>query len=328
MSTNLPAESFQKPDLNLFKQPISTVCAADNAYAMPLAVVLKSILVHLNARQKANFYIIDGGITKRNKQRILKGLDLERCQVHWLNPLKSKLSSLRINSCMSVAAYHRLLVAELLPESLDKIIYLDSDLVVLNDLEKLWEIDVGNNYILAAQDIGIGYVSSELGLENYQALGLEADCKYFNSGVMVINLNKWRTDSVGPKVIEYIQQNPQFIRWYDQDGLNALLAKNWGELPPQWNRTPQIYHYPSWHESPFEESAYNSLIKQPSIIHFATTGRKPWNDSHYPDGDIFYKYLDMTDWAGWRYNLWRALQHKVLLTSNRFQRTFLKKGLS
>jgi lipopolysaccharide biosynthesis glycosyltransferase len=125
-----------------------------------------------------------------------------------------------------------------------------------------------------------------------------------------------------------MRQNPQYIRWYDQDGLNAILADKWAELDPRWNRTPQIYSYSSWEDSPFQEAEFRSLISSPYVVHFATTGRKPWNDLKYPDGDIFYKYLDMTAWAGWRYTRWRSLQHRILISWRKFKRRLIQQGFS
>jgi lipopolysaccharide biosynthesis glycosyltransferase len=308
--------------------PLSVICTADNTYAMPLAVVLYSVMANLKSKERVAFFVIDGGISKQNKHKIQKSLDIEKCQINWINVPRNKFKNLKIDSGISVSAYHRLLVDELLPSELHKVIYLDSDLVVIGDLGELWAKEIGDQYLLAVQDAGIGYVSGKTGLMNYRELGIDPDCKYFNSGVMVINLKKWRADSIGQKVLAYIQQNHQYIRLHDQDGLNAILAGHWGELDPRWNRTPQIFYYASWQDSPFLEADYKNMIDNPYIIHFATTGRKPWNQLQYPDGDVFYKYLDMTDWAGWRYNRWRALQHQAFLVWRKFKRKVLAKGLS
>ncbi|MHC5828967.1 MAG: glycosyltransferase family 8 protein, partial [Nostoc sp.] len=123
---------------------------------------------------------------------------------------------------------------------------------------------------MAAQDLGAPYVSSPRGLINYQELGISPESKYFNSGVLVMNLKKWREDQIFEKVIEYLTINKQYVRWHDQDALNAILAGKWGELEPGWNQMPYLFQYSSWQDSPFTEDVFNQLINNPDIIHYST----------------------------------------------------------
>lgn len=283
----------------LNEKPIVLVCAADDNYSMPIASATRSVIANFQSEHKLVLYIIDGGISQLNKQRIIKNLKSEQVSINWLKPRKQHFKNAQTSSTITTAAYYRLLIPQLLPKQFNKAIYIDSDLIVQGNIEGLWNIDIGEYYLLAAQDMGAPYVSSPRGLMNYQELGISPESKYFNSGVLVMNLKKWREDQIFEKVMEYLTINKQYVRWHDQDALNAILAGKWGELEPRWNQMPYLFQYSSWQDSPFTEDVFNQLINNPEIIHFST-GDKPWHNScNHPDKDLFFKYLDNSIWSNW-----------------------------
>lgn len=293
------------------EESIVVVCAADDGYAMPLAVVIRSALENLRGDRIITFFIIDGGISKKNKQKILKVSNSKQCTIKWLQPPDAILDKLTISGHIKVAAYYRIFIPDILPNNYSKAIYLDSDLIVQEDLGKLWDINIGENYLLAVQDLGIPYVSSTYGLKNYQELGIPAHYKYFNSGVLVLNLEKMRVESISTQIIQYLEENKEHIRWWDQDGLNAVLAGKWGELEPRWNQVPSFYIY-SWKDSPFSQEVFTNALKDPYIIHFASSN-KPWNSIvAHPANDLFFHYVDMTPWIGWRFTIWKHITRKVM----------------
>lgn len=297
--------------LKLENEPIVVVCAADNRYAMSLAVMLSSALANLSTNRQVVIFIIDGGIKKSNKRKIIRSLNLSQVSVEWLQIDDALLSNMLISRHVTLATYYRILIPELLPKQYKKAIYLDSDLIVKQNLELLWNIDIGENYLLGVQEMDVPYVSSPKGLMNYQQLGIPSDTKYFNAGVLVINLDKWRSNSKSAKVIEYIEQNKEHVRWHDQDGLNAVLAGKWGELDLKWNQIPKIYEYSSWRDSPFTEDEYNNILHNPYIVHFSSSS-KPWKlGCKHPAKNLFFKYIDMTAWSGWRLTLWRRVWLKL-----------------
>ncbi|AKG20952.1 glycosyltransferase family 8 protein [Calothrix sp. 336/3] len=288
---------------------IPVIFAADDKYAMPLAVTACSIFANLDSNTKLRIFIIDGGITEVNKQKIANSLDPQRCDIRWLSLPKKLPQGMKISGHISTAAYYRLLIPELLPDNYEKIIYLDCDLLLNRDIKQLWDIDIADNYILAVQEIRFPCINS--GLVNYKQLNIPGDWKYFNSGVLVINLKKWRSENITQKAIQYLEQHQEDIRFHDQDALNAILAGNWGELDPRWNQTPFIYEYKSWRESPFTEESFKNILNEPWIIHFASSF-KPWNFYQHIHKRLFYRYLDMTAWKGWRYTFWMALYKKMM----------------
>ncbi len=327
----------------LERQQIVVVCSADDNYAMPLAVTLRSAIDNLKDNCKILLYVIDGGIQAINKQKILKSLDLEKCEVEFLQIPKSvaieEIEAINktlgpdgqtISKYLSIATFFRILIPDLLPINIDKAIYLDCDLVINGDLSELWQHELGDNYILAAQDTWIRNVSAPNGLLNYQELGIAADAKYFNAGVLVINIKQWRADEFCTKAMNYLRENKQYVRWHDQDVLNPLLAGKWQQLDPKWNfNSTSFYDYDSssyldWQdeESLFPKDIYNNLITNPAIVHYASA-KKPWTSRHCPRKEDFFKYVDLTEWSGWRLTPWQRLQRRL---ASEFQTAIAKLG--
>ena len=317
---------------------INVVLAADNSYAMPLAVTARSIIENLKDNRKIKLFIIDGGIKKHNKDKISRSLENGKCVIEWLPRPDRLLGNFEVLNqftienipgvgtvtakpyLSNIAAYYRLLIPELLPDYCQKAIYLDCDLIVNRDLGELWDIEMGNNYLLAVQEFLTPYVSSPAGLMNYQELGISSDAKYFNSGVLVINLEKWRANNAVAKAVDYLQKNGKYVRWADTDVLNALVADQWGQLDPRWNQTASVHLFSSsrkdWQDCPLSEAlsyeVYEQVLHDPYIIHFSSTG-KPWNISQdEPFKKLFFQYLDLTAWSGWRFTVWRRVLRKLI----------------
>jgi lipopolysaccharide biosynthesis glycosyltransferase len=135
-------------------------------------------------------------------------------------------------------------------------------------------------------------------------LGLPAAAKYFNAGVMLVDLVRWRRERIADRALEYLQRYRDRVLLWDQEALNAALAGRWGELDPRWNRNPTLRHLfgrrkraPVPRGAPADAGADANEIW---IAHY--TGRlKPWL---YPGlgavQETFFAHLDATVWAGSR----------------------------
>lgn len=310
-------------------QQIVVVCSADENYAMPLTVTIYSALSNLgNKQSKILLFVLDGGIKEATKRKVEASLRSDQLEIHWVKLDLERFKQLPEKRHITVAAYYRLLVAEVLPQEFKKVIYLDSDTIVLGALEELWSVDPGDYHLLAVRNGCCHLIALAPGLCNYKELGLNPNSLYFNSGVLVINLEKWKEGDVGAKVLEFSEQNGDTIQDCDQDGLNAVLEGKWGELDPRWNQMPQIYTFSSWEDSPFDDPAtYQSVLTNPQIIHYANS--KPWHlTCDHPKVYLFEKYLDQTAWAGVRdsqlKNLFRKVKKKIRLRLNSLQQKLEK----
>jgi len=282
---------------------IPVVYGVDNRFAMPLAAAIQSALDHLGQGYSLDAHIIDGGLSASNRSRIARSFETRPCRLVWLRPDGVPLASLKVGGAITVATYYRLLIPRLLPTH-SKAIYLDADLIVQHDLSELWNLPIRDHHLLAVQDQGVRFVSGSYGLQNYRALGIPEGTKYFNAGVLVLNLERWRQDHTDDAIMDYVKRQHEYIRFHDQDGLNAILWRSWGELDPRWNQMPQILQVRTADESPFDEPTFRRVIDSPYIIHFASAD-KPWRFAcRHPATKQFFQYVDRTKYRGVRPSRW------------------------
>lgn len=295
------------------------LCASDDNYVKPLAVTLHSAASSLKRGNHLNVILMDGGISEANwigLRETLLGLPIT---VHVIRPQRTEVSDLGISHHITHTAYFRLLAARLLPDSIDKVIYLDSDVLVMDDLTELWEMEIGNDYCLAAVDIAcpfvdayqaigkndefkkaIPYLAAITPIPNWKQLKLDGAAPYFNSGVMVLNLKRWRRESIDQQLLACLRENTNHVWCWDQYALNVVFAGAWRPLPPRWNQGAHVFEYPDETFSPISTAEFVSMRDRPALIHY-TTEFKPWkyHPSH-PLRETFFERLDETAWAGWR----------------------------
>ncbi|MGG6241634.1 glycosyltransferase family 8 protein [Nodosilinea sp. AN01ver1] len=303
------------------QEPIVVACAADDFFSMPLAVTAFSAFKNLDPKRQLILFVLDGGISSANKKKLLQTLNSSRVDLRWIKPtevqVKTKLLKCKASN-YPISAYYRLLLPAIIPQQFKKVIYLDSDVVVEGDLAKLWDQDFKGQPLLAVQDPTHKHIADvkHLKTRNLEGWGITPDKKYFNSGVLVINLEKWRQQHTADKVLEFIGQHPD-LPLPDQDALNIVLAGQWGELNPRWNQTHVVHNYRSYQDSPYNEKLYQDLVHHPLIIHY-TSRPKPWGKNcTHPQADRYFNYLDQTAWSGWRNN---AITHNTALARRGIRR--------
>ena len=279
---------------------IVVVCCTDANYVRPLAAMVRSLLVNKNPASPVALHIFDGGVPEDDKARLAKSWPSGGLEIRWLTPDPAALSGLPLWGVWPPIAYSRIRMAEALPECLHKAIWLDSEMIVRRDIAELWSTPMGDYPTLAVQDLVVPCVSSRYGLSRYRELGLAADAKYFNAGVMVANLDWWRENHVARKVLEYLRESPETVCLLDQDGLNAVLSGHWRELDPRWNQIASVAGRPFLKVKHLEAAQYRQVVEDPWIVHYAGF-RKPWvYHNRNPSRALYFRYLDMTAWAGWR----------------------------
>ena len=291
------------PSVDRSLTEVVVVCACDDNYAMPLTVMLHSAARNLDEGSWLNVYFIDGGVSEQNWQAIKETLIDLPIEVRSVRPDYSLVEHLHTSHHVTPAAYLRLLTAEILPDSISKAIYLDSDLLVCDDLTRLWNLPMADHYCLAAPDIACPFVDARVGcrnfrqanpfmaafcpVPNYKELGMDGADSYFNSGVMVLNLDLWRRDQLAGQMLDCLEQNRQHIWCWDQYALNVVMYGRWGKLPLRWNQGAHALEYPNSACSPVDRDEFRIMLEDPGIIHF-TTEFKPWH-FHWTHlrGDMF-----------------------------------------
>lgn len=305
------------------------LCAADESYAMPLAVTLHSAASSLSAGEEMHVILLDGGISESSWLGIRETLADLPITIDVIRPDLDLVRDLSISHHISHSAYLRLMADQLLPSWIDKVIYLDSDLLVLDDLCKLWQLELGDHYCLAAVDIScpfvdaptfvksqvdredtttndepspasVPYVNALTPIPNWRELGIDGADHYFNSGVMVLNLKRWRAENISARLFECLRTNRAHVWCWDQYALNVVFAGQWGKLPARWNQGTHVYEYPDENQAPIAPSQFVQMRDDPAILHY-TTEWKPWNfRPFHPARERYFQHLDQTAFAQWR----------------------------
>ncbi len=217
-------------------------CASDVRYALPLAVMLRSVLENLGPAHHVEVYAVDDGISPADKARVLASLT-DQVTIHWVEPNRVVVIGSSHLGPMPVTTYQKLTLGEWLPANIEKVLWLDCDLLVLDDIVPLWDIDLGQWHALAVPDQRVPMVSSRFGVAAYRELQLPADARYFNAGVLLIDLARWRKDDVAGRSMDYLNKYRDRVFFWDQEALNAVLAGKLGELDDGWNQNPTIEHF-------------------------------------------------------------------------------------
>jgi lipopolysaccharide biosynthesis glycosyltransferase len=282
---------------------LTIACGADDRFALPLTVTLYSALANLSEECNLDLYLVDGGFSKDSRRRLNNVVErapsLACTSLKWLTPDLIPLRDLRVQRWLSRAAYLRLLLPDILPERIEKVLYLDSDLVIRRDLIDLWNVSLDDHTVRAVQDFGQPYAAADLGLSGlgitmHQELGIEPHSPCFNSGVMVINLKRWRQKDVSERTLGYLRKYDAYLNCHDQEGLNVVLSDEWRMLDPKWNQMSQIYALERWPETPFKKQMQRVIDEigiEAYIVHY-NGRRKPWKfNGYHPAHDLFFDTL-------------------------------------
>ncbi len=277
---------------------------ADDYFAMSLSASVSSVIANLAGDRQLSIFVVDVGIPRSEKGKIEQLADSTRISIEWLHPAESHRDLIKSlpGGYVGRNCYYKMLIPELLGPEHSRTIYLDSDVIVEADIGELWDINMGENYVLAARDLINPFVSSPFGLANWRELGRRPDEFLFNSGVLVLNNAKWREEKIFSRLAGYLRDNRQSVRLCDQDAMNAIFRRDWGRLDPLWNVLPYMKVARGY--SLLDRESHEALIMNARILHFCGPG-KPWKwTCSHPRKERFFYYLDKTPWEGWRPKWW------------------------
>ncbi len=267
----------------LNNQEIINICfASDDNYAQHLAVAISSILKNSSKNDIYNIHILNGDISGDNKEKILNLKKIRQFNCYFYNMEKFDFSLLPLNrEYISAATYYRLFITDILPKDIDKLIYLDCDIIAKVDLKILHSFDI-SGYLA-------GVIEDEGSITQSLRLKLPVENNYFNAGVMVFNLKQLRSFDLKEKCFNYYKANQNIITLQDQDILNGVFNGKCKFLPLCWNANGRLYRY---NELKHNYTKKDEAIakKHPAIIHYTDTG-KPWDKHCYHPLQIeYFKY--------------------------------------
>jgi lipopolysaccharide biosynthesis glycosyltransferase len=298
------------------EEPVVVVAAADDNYALPLAVTIRSAIDTLRPGQMLVVNILDGGILPATKDRLARSWEAPNVQIRWLSPPIERIRDLKTESHLNLVTYLRLFMPALLPPEQSRVLFLDADMLVRRDLTDLWRVELGEAPIAAVNDFYTPYLNTRetisrrsicddnpekcLPVPNYRELGLKGSAGYFNAGVMLVNLRKWRELDVFHRATELVRKHTEHVRYCDQYALNVLFSETWLPLDPRWNQNSNLWVWKGPEDGALDPKLFPSLRGDPWIIHFTWTA-KPWHyGCTHPAVGEFFRTVDRTDWRGWR----------------------------
>nr|WP_173812953.1 glycosyltransferase family 8 protein [Dendrosporobacter quercicolus]NSL49161.1 glycosyltransferase family 8 protein [Dendrosporobacter quercicolus DSM 1736]SDM85950.1 Lipopolysaccharide biosynthesis protein, LPS:glycosyltransferase [Dendrosporobacter quercicolus] len=272
----------------------------DEQYAQHAGVTMESVLYNKKSRNPVAFHIISDSLSAGTCHKLRQIACKYGAEVFVYPVAAQDFAQLPVSRHISKATYYRLTIVDIVPAAIEKIIYLDVDLLVRADIAGLWNADISGYLAGAVVDSGIEAVDRQKGLR--KILGMPPQEPYFNAGVLFINAERWREKRTGAEVIRYINENAGRIVFADQDGLNAVLWGKWLALDPKWNVYRFLFrvYYKLSKEKQALSQAVVQALKDPGIVHF-TGAHKPWkNGCTMPYVNEYYFYLARTPWQGFQ----------------------------
>ena len=274
---------------------LDIVACTDHRNVMPTGVMMCSVCVN-NPDVIIQFHVItDTDVTDEDCHDLADVAAPYGANVHFYRVDEQVLGKPfpQVDNRITRAAYFRLYLTDILPPSIEKVLYLDGDVIVRHSLKELWNVDLSGYALAATLD------SRDESIDRYEGLGYSKSLGYFNSGVLLINLAYWREHQATKLFGEFLRDRWETIRWHDQDVLNYVFREQKMRMPIKYNfqdgflfKTPE-YDWPRYGEEVM------AAKKDPVIVHFSGE-IKPWKYTyaHHPYQSTFYKYQDMTKWKG------------------------------
>lgn len=258
-------------------------CNTDDNYIQHCMAMLCSLFEN-NKDKHFHVYILTSSLSSENIESLDLLFDKYKQEMFFPKINEALLDGVqfRKNRPLSKAAYYRLLLSSVL--NIDKVLYLDCDMIILGDINELYNVDL-TNYSLAACIDPMPFNN-----EHRMQLNLSVGAKTFCSGIMLLNLQYWRENASESKLVSFAKKKRIPVYLHDQDVLNHVFQNTWFVLPPKWNRTPMArgiydvkYKYYDYYEN------YN----KPMVYHYCS-GIKPWENVFSLKRQFYVKYLYMS----------------------------------
>lgn len=256
--------------------------AFDENYLEPAVASIHSTLRRLPEGMSALVVVVATRVGPEHQERFEKWLGQAhpQAELRWIDGSTIDLPASR--SHYSDAMFLRLSLAELLPD-VDRILYLDPDTVVTEDPLLLWRESLEDHPIGAIHDSGIAKAGDTPSYARLQSYGLQPDSPYLNSGVLLIDLRRWRECGYGVELTKVALENDGQFAFPDQDVLNAVFVDNWRQLGLRFNAAAD--RLPAGEEGPI-------------VVRHFVGPIKPWNAGIRVPGVWLY-YRTLWD-SGWR----------------------------
>ena len=242
-------------------QPVVIALASNDRYFPGLYCAVASALSHADPARKVDVKVLDGGLSQPSKDALsrLSGHIGECIQLEFVRADPSVFGAATLGPGQSHMAYCRILLPHLL--DVPRLIYLDCDVLVFRDLFELFDLKLSPGKAVAAVPDSETLSLAEDSLMVAKAMNIRGESAYFNSGVMLMNLDELRRQHFFESAVDFLKHWSGKYRFWDQSAINFLLHRQIDHLPEHWNRA-------SWR---FDAQQNNHLD---CVLHYTTSA--PW----------------------------------------------------
>ncbi|MDR1145661.1 MAG: glycosyltransferase family 8 protein [Verrucomicrobiales bacterium] len=288
------------------KNNVAVVFAADGGYGKYLLVTLTSLAAHAAPENNYDLVILDGGLSATSKQFISRlareNISIRYCDIGAFMQAHAGAFPLTV-SHITLATYYRFFIPQILPDY-EKIVYLDSDLILDGDVAELFNFDLRGKMLAAVRDPYPVIFNDRVTFADYvrDTLKLENAEDYFNAGVLLMNVRRMVAEHFTEQCVECATRLYKVLKFVDQCVLNALFADN--EVTPLPDKFNAMWQYilPVHRQriiSPEALLAYRKIYDDAPLITHYTTFRKPWNfmpsdSGNWPGTERWWKYARLT----------------------------------
>lgn len=275
---------------------IHVACASDDAYAPHAAALIHSLAVTQGDQGVTIYYLHDHTLTAPVQATLKSYCDKLGVGLRFIEHKGGGITGdLPASKLIPELAWYRTLLPDLLPE-LDRVLYLDTDIIVREPLADFFNTDLGDQYAACIND----YLAAIAHPEVAKNIDIAYE-KYFNSGVMLLNLQALRRDGGGKRILDIAKKNIGHLHFPDQDALNLAIGFNAKLVSPRWNYPALSGEYFSkYKHSPALAMATCDQVRQPdfrpAIIHYSAHP-KPWKTFNpLPYFADYHRHRAQTPW--------------------------------
>lgn len=279
---------------------LSVVYATDDNYAQHVAVSIMSLLKTSNEAIQYDLFLLGNNLSVTNRSKLTSIVKQYNASIQIIDitNLQDKLPSDIDVAKLSISTYSRLFLADLLPVSIERILYLDCDTLITQDLSALADYPM--------TDISVYGVEDMMYPEMKVRIGLKPNDKYINAGVLLINLKRWREISATSRFLTFINKFDGKVPHLDQGVINGVLLDK-GILPLKYNAQSPLYAIHRYNDllrfhslnSYYSPQEVSMARRKPVIIHYTSFFvERPWfKFCLHPQKGLYRSLLKKTPYA-------------------------------
>ena len=253
------------------------VFATSDLYSRPALITIKTLLMNNTEVETLKIYYVENEVSDENKRMISELVEQYHRSITFI-PMPEEYTKIQGLMRTNAIVYSYCYFQDILPQSVEKVILLEGDSIVTDNLTEMYSTDLDGYYLGAADDLQSRWYKRKLGMRE--------DSVYFNCGIMVLNLKKWREDGITEKITRIIEKSDCKFFYEVQDELNVLMEGQIKVLPPRFNCTTGIFLFDYKNMLKYRKPStvcskedFEDGKRRPSVVHFTKNQiiqPRPW----------------------------------------------------